>query len=58
MKESNIFVIGVTIIQLQNKILFYIKGQFMRELNIHAYFAAMKQIKRSILKNIDSLWMM
>ena len=30
----------------------------MRELNTDAYFAAMKQIKRDILKNTDSLCMM
>ena len=48
MKESNTFVIGVTINQLLNKILLDIKGQFMRELNTDADFAAMKQLKRGI----------
>ena len=55
MKESNIFVIGVTITPLQNKILFNMKIQFMRGLNTDAYFAGMKQPKGEILKNTKSL---
>ena len=52
MKESNTLVIGVTFDQLRKQIFINIKGQFMRELNTDAYFAAMKQIKRDILKTL------
>ena len=57
MEDSNTFVIGVTIDQLQTKILFNIKGQFMRKINTNAYFA-LKQDKKEIFKNTKSLCMM
>ena len=48
MKESNTFVFGVTMDQLKKKFLNSIKGPFMRELTIDAYFAAMRQPQRDI----------